>query len=131
MFKCPVRPFEDENELGFEVNAKRPRTGLGEDIEREGAAVAREDQANRGIEEHEESSEAQRSIGMSTPIAPSAQEKEEHERTHIPYRVWCDVCVQARGHERKHGSRAAPLERYRIPQLTLDYWFMGGESPLE
>ena len=36
------------------------------------------------------------------PACPSHEERERHNATHLPYRSWCPVCVQARGKEDSH-----------------------------
>ena len=40
--------------------------------------------------------------GMSPPQRVSKQERDEHERTHLPHRDWCDMCVKARGRRVAH-----------------------------
>ena len=45
-------------------------------------------------------SEAQSSIGIRAPGTPSAKEREDHDRTHLPFREWCDVCVCGQGARR-------------------------------
>ena len=71
-------------------------------------------------------SEAQIAKGIPAPEAPTAKEKEEHARTYLPFRQWCDICVKARGIADRHSSKPADPDRYRVPQLVLDFWFMGG-----
>ena len=44
--------------------------------------------------------------GMRPPQRVSKQERDEHERTHLPYRYWCDICVKARGGQ--GGARSSP-----------------------
>ena len=46
-------------------------------------------------EEEEKQEEGRRPNAMTVPEGPSAQEREEHELTHIPYRAWCKHCVKA------------------------------------
>ena len=36
------------------------------------------------------------------PRKPTAREVEEHERTHLPYRNWCAVCVMGKGKDDDH-----------------------------
>ena len=40
------------------------------------------------------------------PQLVSKRERDEHERTHLPYRDWCDVCVRARGRKAVHRQRS-------------------------
>ena len=76
-------------------------------------------------------SEAQSSRGLKAPETPSAEERAEHNRTHLPYRAWCDECVAARARADNHSSKPKEEDRYKIPQLCLDYWFLGRRGPDE
>ena len=59
------------------------------------------------------------------PTSPSEEERATHERNHLPFRAWCDACVEGRGQAAPH--RAASTEgRYSEAQMSGDYWFMGG-----
>ena len=50
-------------------------------------------------------SEDTKSVKMKkTPRQPSQREREEHERTHLPFRDWCTHCIKAK-------SRNDPLKR--------------------
>ena len=35
------------------------------------------------------------------PGCPTLEERDRHECTHMPYRAWCPVCVEAKGREDK------------------------------
>ena len=72
--------------------------------------------------------EAQVPKGLPAPEMPTKAQREIHARTHLPYRVWCDICVQGRGQASPHKSPDAAADRYTSPQLHLDYWFIGGQG---
>ena len=36
------------------------------------------------------------------PCKPTPEEVAEHMATHLPYRDWCEICVQGRGQEDPH-----------------------------
>ena len=36
---------------------------------------------------------------------PSKAEKEQHERTHCPFRIWCKHCVRGRGMNAQHRKK--------------------------
>ena len=61
---------------------------------------------------------------LAREIRVTKQEREEHERTHIPYRSWCDIFVRARGrkcaHSRKVHSREEDVHE-EVPWVSLDY----------
>ena len=58
-----------------------------------------------------------------TPDTPTASQRAEHETTHIPYRSWCDHCVEAFGRERGHLAHGHDGGR-RIPLISMDYLFV-------
>ena len=60
------------------------------------------------------------------PRQPSQQEKEEHEMTHLPFRSWCRHCIMVRG--REEDCRKSMEEERQVPEVHLDYMFMGGEK---
>ena len=72
--------------------------------------------------------EAQVPKGLPAPDMPTRTQREIHARTHLPYRVWCDICVQGRGQASPHQAPDATADRYMSPQLHLDYWFIGGQG---
>ena len=88
----PVRPEALRQAVGEE---EREEEGKEEgDKEDEGLGKA------GGEKEIEE--EGRRATGVPGPRRVSQEEREEHERTHLPYRSWCEICVKARGRKRAH-----------------------------
>ena len=66
--------------------------------------------------------EAEKSKGIRMDNRPSAKEVEEHERTHIPFRIWCEHCIMGRGKEDHHRTRDdSKQEGFRI---SWDYMYM-------
>ena len=59
------------------------------------------------------------------PREPTAEERREHELTHVPYRNWCEHCVKGRGKEEACRKRAE--EESGVPEIHMDYMFMGEE----
>ena len=56
---------------------------------------------------------------------PSRAEREAHEATHLPFRSWCEVCVQGRLDNPPHRRLAAEVkEEHRLPEVHLDYAFL-------
>jgi hypothetical protein len=71
----------------------------------------------------EETVEEGRTIrGQSKIVKPSQQECDDHMRTHIPYRKWCDHCVRGK---RKRGGRTDKeydiKENEEVPRIAFDY----------
>ena len=60
------------------------------------------------------------------PRQPSQQEKEEHQMTHLPFRSWCRHCIMGRG--REEDCRKSMEEERQVPEVHLDYMFMGDEK---
>ena len=54
------------------------------------------------------------------PHEPTAQERATHELTHLPYRSWCTVCVQAKEKELQHRRQSTEKQ----PVIQLDYHFL-------
>ena len=53
-----------------------------------------------------------------SPHSPTEEEKERHYTTHLPYRSWCPICVQARGKEDSHKS--AKKKHEGEPTIVMD-----------
>ena len=52
--------------------------------------------------EEKESEEARAPEVLRDPGAPTLQEVEEHNITHMPFRSWCPRCVTGKAQERPH-----------------------------
>ena len=62
---------------------------------------------------------------LQDPKEPSKEEREEHEKTHLPYRSWCRHCVRGRGKHRAHRDGA---QEVAMNEIHLDYGFLGKED---
>ena len=94
--------------------------GLGFDM------VAGEEEVQAGIV-LEEDEEGVVSRGMRPPQRVSKQERDEHERTHLPYRDWCDKSVKARG-RRVAQRRGNKEERGQVPRVSMDHFYMSSKD---
>ena len=63
--------------------------------------------------------------GIGDPRKPSTEEVKEHNLTHLPYRNWCSICVQAKGKDLDH-RKAVGNER-EVSEYCFDYCFPGDE----
>jgi hypothetical protein len=70
------------------------------------------------------SEEARHTKGMRGPSKPTKQEKEDHERDHIPFRSWCAHCVRGKSKSSGHFSAGTDAQRSK-PIVSLDYAFLG------
>ena len=59
------------------------------------------------------------------PKQPTAEERKEHELTHLPFRSWCRHCVRGRGKE--EDCKKTGDEDRLVPQVSVDFMFMGEE----
>ena len=57
---------------------------------------------------------------LPSPYMPSIAEIRLHKTTHLPYRSWCDECVEAFAREWPHLRADGPNER-TIPVIHMDY----------
>ena len=59
----------------------------------------------------------------------SKEEREEHELLgHVQYRSWCRHCAAARGVGQPHRQQGEDPVDATVPEIVLDYYFMGEES---
>ena len=75
----------------------------------------------------EDGEEGRPARGLTAPTKVSKQEREEHERTHTPYRAWRKYCVWARGRNTPHMSKKEEDDEASrtVPRISMDYFFMG------
>ena len=55
--------------------------------------------------------------------SPSPEEYNKHCATHLPYRNWCPICVQAKRKNPSHRRKSDDVEKH-IPVLSMDYMYM-------
>ncbi|CAK9020327.1 unnamed protein product [Durusdinium trenchii] len=67
--------------------------------------------------EADTSARAPRSLPV--PKEPTAQERAEHELTHLPFRSWCKICVESKSRQ-DHSKKL----RLKQPVLQCDYSFI-------
>ena len=65
--------------------------------------------------------------GFSKLYTPSAEEFDRHCLTHLPYRNWCPICVQAK---KKNPSHRRVKDKRGIPVFSFDYMFLNGRASL-
>ena len=59
---------------------------------------------------------------MPQPVAPSVEEWVRHQLTHIPFKGWCPICIQAKAKNPAH-KKNVRVER-KLPVVSMDYMFM-------
>ena len=67
---------------------------------------------------------------LAAPRTPTKAEREEHDVSHVPYRLWCRFCVMGRGLERRHLTQSGDRDDDR-PRVFADYGYLSGDpTPL-
>ena len=59
------------------------------------------------------------------PREPIAEERAQHEMTHLPYRSWCRHCVRGRGKQMPHFRGA---QETSMSEVLMDFAFLGCED---
>ena len=68
---------------------------------------------------------------LRSPIRPPVSEVEKHNLTHLPYRHWCQVCVESKGKEDPHPrGKGDDDDKSGLPIISLDYQEMNEELQL-
>ena len=68
--------------------------------------------------DEEEPQQANKAKGLPQPAQPTAQERAEHELTHLPFRSWCPTCVANKGRADNH-----PRQRSKMPVVQFDFCY--------
>ena len=109
-----------------QIASVRPRLKRTSDVE-EGVEVAPvEDGVEEGAviqaDEVEGDEDVETSRIARDPKLPTAEQIEEHNCTHLPFRDWCSFCIMGRGrgnqHKRNQGHESS------VPVVGLDYFFI-------
>ena len=56
---------------------------------------------------------------------PTKEEREQHERTHCPFRKWCKHCIRGRGMNSQHERETPKTQGGReigVPRASMDYF---------
>ena len=67
---------------------------------------------------------------LATPRTPTKAKRDEHDVSHVPYRLWCRFCVMhGTGLERRHLAQTGGhgVDRSR---MFVDYGYLSGDSTL-
>ena len=84
------------------------------------------DQNKEDVDEDEdEEYGVRRSVKKLDPREPSKEEREEHEKTHLPFRNWCRHCV--RGRCKEETCRDAKRDQ-EVAEVHLEFMFMRDEG---
>ena len=77
----------------------------------------------------DETEEAVECNPCTRPDMPTADEYSRRRLTHLPYRSWCKICVQAKGRNLQHKKKHTTTDKHRqMPTIAVDYMFTGGKD---
>ena len=65
---------------------------------------------------------------LGEPYVPTEAEREEHEKTHLPWRSWCPSCVGGGAVSQPHHPAPEDPTNARLPHVLMDYFFMGQDD---
>ena len=65
---------------------------------------------------------------LGEPYVPTEAEREEHEKSHLPWRSWCAACVGGGGVSAPHHPAPEDPHNARLPHVLMDYFFMGQDD---
>ena len=78
-----------------------------------------------------ESEEGIKISGKSIVTGPSKEEYDEHMRTHVTFRNWCEFCVKGKAKADPHQrgiAEKSKIEERGIPTVGIDYTFPKSET---
>ena len=123
---------EEREEAGEERGAGEERDELEDAAWASDAICDRRRPEDRAREEAEEvesgDEEGRQAKGLTAPKTVSKEERDEHERTHIPFRCWCKACVRGRkrklAHKKRSDEEKMDERKNAVPRISMDYHFM-------
>ena len=65
---------------------------------------------------------------LGEPYVPTEAEREEHEKSHLPWRSWCSDCVGGGAVSQPHHPTPEDPANARLPHVLMDYFFMGQDD---
>ena len=90
----------------------------------EGEVQGQGDQAESDNEEENEKEYGEREVKkVKVLVKPSPDKVEAHERTHLPFRSWCEACVKGRGKEEACRKGDGGGGERNLPEVHFDFCF--------
>ena len=65
---------------------------------------------------------------LGEPYVPTEAEREEHEKSHLPWRSWCSDSVGGGAVSQPHHPTPDDPVNSRLPHVLMDYFFMGQDD---
>ena len=115
----PIRPDDVEECDVYPVGPPTPSTEVEDGQE---PAAGEQEAAVQPDEPEHPAEEARAARPSRDPGAPTQAERDAHAATHLPFRSWCDDCVQGRRDAPPHCR--TKREAGEIPEVAFDYAFV-------
>ena len=99
--------------------------GISEGGEDDISDIADKEVAEEGEESGDEAGESgEREVKqVKEMMKPSKDKVEAHERTHLPFRSWCEACVKGRGKEEACRKQTKEDDDRGLPEVHFDFCF--------
>ena len=128
----PVRPLLGNEGTDDVAKSSADGTERVRGEEAEAAAAAAPVDEEEDFECHicgEDIEEARKPKLLRDPGAPSFEQIEDHNPTHLPFRAWCPACVAGKAKDKMHLKQKPEVQN--VPVVVFDYCFLGTNDAKE
>ena len=122
---------QDKNEEVDDAELWRQLEAAGHEEEEVREETERGEDGLKPEEATEESEEGREVAMKKSPMIVTKAQRDEHERTHTPFRSWCKWCVWAGSKKMAHARAKKKDEETKeteVPRISMDYFFMSKED---
>ena len=113
-----LMPVSQSDGNGHDQNPEEEAEAGGQ-APKEDRDVGERGQDRDGGDEDEEEARCPR--GARDPGQPTSQEREEHERTHTPFRPWCVACIRGKSKRKPSRRLAGEYSQSQCCRVRMDY----------
>ena len=119
---------DDEEFIPVEGGEKAPMTPQAAPSGKYAGKSLVDEMAEIVYEDEEEMEEGRAGKFLRPPPKVSQKERDEHNCTHCPFRLWCKYCVRARAHKMAHAKLKGEDEELKVPRISMDYFYMSDKD---
>ena len=125
-----ISPQREHNPVGSGLGAEvKAEEDEGDESLCRPCIFGMEDGTGEELRASEEEEQAVKVVPLTSPFQPTLSQYLDHCVTHYPYQSWCPHCVEGKGREFGHTTRAK--EQSDVPTVSFDYAFLSdGEEVL-
>ena len=118
----PVRPQSTQGEVNGTEESEAVKEKTVEELEKD---VEEHENKLRDIELEIEAEDAVIPRGFAKTYTPTKEEYDRYCLTHLPYRSWCPICIQAK---KKNIAHKKTKSDRGVPVFSIDYMFLNGKG---